>query len=148
MWKNENLFLECFSVFISAFFYHLTFNICQVTILTFSKLGQCQFKTFLRWILSRARKLIIKKWKKNVGVGNVATATTATLFLHTVVSTKLLIRFLACCGQRNSFKTRKSQKNFFLVFNYSCNIITTTFIQISRHFYFGFFSKTNHQIMI
>ena len=62
-----SLFLECFSTFISAFFYHLTFNICQVTVLTFSKLGQCQFKTFLRWILSRARKLIIRKWKKKCG---------------------------------------------------------------------------------
>ena len=28
---------------------------------------------------------------------------------------------------------------------YSCNNITTTLIQISRLFYFGFFSKTNHQ---
>ena len=31
---------------------------------------------------------------------------------------------------------------------YSCNNITTTLIQISRIFYFGFFSKTNHQMMI
>ena len=31
---------------------------------------------------------------------------------------------------------------------YSCNNITTTIIQISRLFYFGFFSKTNHQMMI
>ena len=31
---------------------------------------------------------------------------------------------------------------------YSCNNITTTLIQISRLFYFGFFSKTNHQMMI
>ena len=33
-------------------------------------------------------------------------------------------------------------------FMYSCNNITTTIIQISRLFYFGFFSKTNHQMMI
>ena len=31
---------------------------------------------------------------------------------------------------------------------YSCNNITTTLIQISRLFYFGFFSKTNHQMII
>ena len=31
---------------------------------------------------------------------------------------------------------------------YSCNNITTTLIQISRRFYFGFFSKTNHQMII
>ena len=31
---------------------------------------------------------------------------------------------------------------------YSCNKITTTLIQISRLFYFGLFSKTNHQMMI
>ena len=33
-------------------------------------------------------------------------------------------------------------------FTYSCNNITTTLIQISRLFYFGFFSKTNHQMII
>ena len=32
--------------------------------------------------------------------------------------------------------------------SYSYNNITTTLIQISRLFYFGFFSKTNHQMMI
>ena len=32
--------------------------------------------------------------------------------------------------------------------SYSCNNITTALIQISRLFYFGFFSKTNHQMMI
>ena len=32
--------------------------------------------------------------------------------------------------------------------SYSCNNITTTLILISRLFYFGFFSKTNHQMMI
>ena len=31
---------------------------------------------------------------------------------------------------------------------YSCNNITMTLIQISRLFYFGFFSKTNHQMVI
>ena len=31
---------------------------------------------------------------------------------------------------------------------YSCSNITTTLIQISRLFYFGFFSKTNPQMMI
>ena len=31
---------------------------------------------------------------------------------------------------------------------YSCNNITTILIQISRLFYFGLFSKTNHQMMI
>ena len=31
---------------------------------------------------------------------------------------------------------------------YSCNNITTTLIQTSRLFYFGFFSKTNHQMII
>ena len=31
---------------------------------------------------------------------------------------------------------------------YSCNNITTTLIQISRLFYFGFFTKTNHQMII
>ena len=30
---------------------------------------------------------------------------------------------------------------------YACNNIPTTLIQISRLFYFGFFSKTNHQMM-
>ena len=30
---------------------------------------------------------------------------------------------------------------------YSCNNTITTLIQISRLFYFGFFSKTNHQMM-
>ena len=30
---------------------------------------------------------------------------------------------------------------------YSCNNITTTLIQISRLFYFGFFSKTSHPIV-
>ena len=30
---------------------------------------------------------------------------------------------------------------------YSFSNITTTLIQISRLFYFGFFSKTNHQIL-
>ena len=30
---------------------------------------------------------------------------------------------------------------------YSCNNLTTTLIQISRLFYFGFFSKTNHQMI-
>ena len=34
------------------------------------------------------------------------------------------------------------------VARYSCNIITTTLNQISRLFYFGLFSKTNHQMMI
>ena len=40
---------------------------------------------------------------------------------------------------------------FFIIishFRYSCSNITTTLIQISRLFYFGFFSKTNHQMMI
>ena len=37
-------------------------------------------------------------------------------------------------------------KNFYHF--YSCNNITTTLIQISRLFYFGFFSKTNHQMII
>ena len=32
--------------------------------------------------------------------------------------------------------------------SYSCNNITTTLIQISRLFYFGFFSKTNHYMII
>ena len=31
---------------------------------------------------------------------------------------------------------------------YSCNNITTTLIQISHLFYFGFFSQTNHQMII
>ena len=31
---------------------------------------------------------------------------------------------------------------------YSCNSITATLIQISTFFYFGFFSKTNHQMII
>ena len=31
---------------------------------------------------------------------------------------------------------------------YSCNNITTTLIRISRLFCFGFFSKTNHQMII
>ena len=31
---------------------------------------------------------------------------------------------------------------------YSCNNITTSLIQISRHLYFGFFTKTNHQMII
>ena len=31
---------------------------------------------------------------------------------------------------------------------YSCDNITMTLIQIYRLFYFGFFSKTNHQMMI
>ena len=31
---------------------------------------------------------------------------------------------------------------------YSCNNINTTLIQISLLFYFGFFSKTNHQMML
>ena len=35
-----------------------------------------------------------------------------------------------------------------IFFWYSCNNITTTLIQISRLFYFGFFSKTNHQMII
>ena len=34
------------------------------------------------------------------------------------------------------------------VFIYSCNNINTTLIQTSRLFYFGFFSKTNHQMMM
>ena len=34
------------------------------------------------------------------------------------------------------------------LFPYSCNNITTTLIQISSLFYFGFFSKTNHQMII
>ena len=39
--------------------------------------------------------------------------------------------------------------NVSLVINtYSCNNITTTLIQISSLFYFGFFSQTNHQMMI
>ena len=33
-------------------------------------------------------------------------------------------------------------------FLYSCNNITKTLIQISRLFYFGFFSKINHQMII
>ena len=39
-------------------------------------------------------------------------------------------------------------KDFGQKSTYSCNNITTTLIQISRLFYFGFFSKTNHQMMI
>ena len=31
---------------------------------------------------------------------------------------------------------------------YSCNNITTTLIQNASLFYFGFFSKTNHQMII
>ena len=34
------------------------------------------------------------------------------------------------------------------ILTYSCNNITTTLIQISRLFYFGFFSKTNHQMIM
>ena len=59
----KTLFLECFSSQHSFTIWPLT-SATQVAILTFSKLGQCQFKTFLRWILSKARKLIIKKWQK------------------------------------------------------------------------------------
>ena len=36
----------------------------------------------------------------------------------------------------------------YILGQYSCNNITTTLIQISRLFYFGFFSKTNHQMII
>ena len=44
---------------------------------------------------------------------------------------------------------RKKKLNcFYSIAAYSCNNITTTLIQISRLFYFGFFSKTNHQMMI
>ena len=47
----------------------------------------------------------------------------------------------------------KSQSFFFnsnciIFLLYSCNNKTTTSIQISRLFYFGFFSNTNHQMMI
>ena len=35
-----------------------------------------------------------------------------------------------------------------LLYWYSCSNITTTLIQISRLFYVGFFSKTNHQMII
>ena len=45
---------------------------------------------------------------------------------------------------QQSVQTVKGQNNFW----YSCNNITMTSIQISRLFYFGFFSKTNHQMMI
>ena len=39
------------------------------------------------------------------------------------------------------------QKNYFFYTDYSCNKITTNLIQISRLFYFGLFSKTNHQMI-
>ena len=140
-------------LFISAFFYHLTFNICHVTILTFSKLGQCQFKTFLGWILSQARKLIIRK--KNVGVGNVATATTAALFLHTVVSTKYWYDFLISREiVPKQVKVRKFQMNFFWS---SITSKTNTKISLSNFFpslimirsyyiikYFYFFDSTTY----
>ena len=35
-----------------------------------------------------------------------------------------------------------------MILFYSCNNITTTLIQIPRLFYFGFFSKPNHQMII
>ena len=46
------------------------------------------------------------------------------------------------CGLKKPFWNFKS------LLMYSCNNITTTLIQISRLFYFGFFSKTKHQMMI
>ena len=51
-----------------------------------------------------------------MGVGNVATATTAALFLHTVVSTKYWYDFLHAVAREivpKQVKVRKSQKNFF-----------------------------------
>ena len=47
---------------------------------------------------------------------------------------------------------KKELKEAFRIYDkegmYSCNNITTTLIQISRLFYFGFFSKTNHQMIV
>ena len=49
--------------------------------------------------------------------------------------------------QRSELRTFE-QICIHLLLNYSCNNITTTLIQISRLFYFGFFSKYNHQMII
>ena len=46
------------------------------------------------------------------------------------------------------FSEVKINKKMSFHCHYSCNNITTTLIQISRLFYFGFFSKINHQMMI
>ena len=50
------------------------------------------------------------------------------------------------CVKKLDFLRIGIQTHF--VHRYSCNKITTTLIQISRLFYFGFFSKTNRQMMI
>ena len=77
----------------------------------------------------------------------------------------ILIVFLLSYGTSSSVKEKSLafpsawwyQINFLYIyvsmlfietFLYSCNNITTTVIQISRLFYFGFFSKTNHQMII
>ena len=47
------------------------------------------------------------------------------------------------------WRRRQSPSSWWNIYcRYSCNNITTTLIQISRLFYFGFFSKTNHQMII
>ena len=61
---------------------------------------------------------------------------------HGVFSLK--INFKICC----SLLTSNLPSNKANDIRYSCSNITTTLIQVSRLFYFGFFSKTNHQMMI
>ena len=56
------------------------------------------------------------------------------------------------CNQGTCYSMLRTTFGYFRfcpeIWSYSCNNITTTLIQISRLFYFGFFSKTDHQMII
>ena len=48
----------------------------------------------------------------------------------------------------DGFESYEDSEDFEDAGQVSCNNITKTLIQISRLFYFGFFSKTNNQMII
>ena len=68
----------------------------------------------------------------------------ATIFIFAPENMKKL---LSKIGPKHFFSIANRPKSHILFHKlccYSCNNITTTLIQTSRLFYFGFFSKTNH----
>ena len=97
---------------------------------------------------------------------NIQSNTTVVLIIHTFFKICVLeIVFVSISRMANNFrftplenawttvvllwkKWRKYESVSYLFCWYSCGNITMTVIQISNLFYFDFFSKTNHQMMI
>ena len=71
-----------------------------------------------------------------------------TLSKNAIFALHKSIKVIICKNSQMTAHSSYGCRDFTRLFLYSCSNTTTTFIQISRLFYFGYFSKTNHQMMI